>query len=182
MRFSGIYIIQIIFKTLYLSIFGTEMFMTQEKRYKVLADNRKAFHDYTIEEKLEAGIELSGTEVKSIRQGKINLKESYIAVKQGEIWLLGAHISPFEQGNRFNKDPLRTRKLLMHKREIMRLYGVVKQEGLTLIPTKCYLSSGRVKIEVGVAKGKKLHDKRDALAQKQVKREIDREVKMKRHE
>lgn len=150
--------------------------------FKVIADNKKAFFDYHIEEKLEAGIALSGTEVKSIRQGKINLKESYITVKDGEIWLVGAHISPFEQGNRFNKDPLRTRKLLMHKKEIMRLYGVIKQDGLTLIPTRCYFKSGKVKIEVGVAKGKKLHDKRDSLAQKQIKRQIDREIKSKRYE
>jgi len=150
--------------------------------FKVVADNKKAFHDYHIEEKLEAGIALSGTEVKSVRQGKINLKESYVTVKDGEIWLIGAHISPFEQGNRFNKDPLRIRKLLMHKKEIMRLYGVIKQDGLTLIPTKCYFKNGKVKVEVGIAKGKKLHDKRDALAQKQVKRQIDREIKSKRYD
>jgi len=153
-----------------------------ENGFKVIADNRKAFHDYHIEEKIEAGIALSGTEVKSVRQGKINLKESYVTVKDGEIWLVGAHISPFEQGNRFNKDPLRTRKLLMHKKEIMRLYGVIKQDGLTLIATKCYFKHGKVKIEVGIAKGKKLHDKRDALAQKQVKRQIDREIKSKRYD
>jgi len=153
-----------------------------ENGFKVVADNRKAFHDYHIEEKIEAGIALSGTEVKSVRQGKINLKESYVTVKDGEIWLVGAHISPFEQGNRFNKDPLRTRKLLMHKKEIMRLYGVIKQDGLTLIPTKCYFKHGKVKIEVGIARGKKLHDKRDALAQKQVKRQIDRELKSKRYD
>jgi SsrA-binding protein len=154
--------------------------MAGEKGIKLIAENRKAYHEYHIEERLEAGIELSGTEVKSIRQGMINLKESYVAVKDGELWLIGAHISPFEQGNRFNKDPLRTRRLLMHKREIMRLYGVVKQEGLTLIPTKCYFSGGRIKVEVAVAKGKKLHDKRDALAEKQVKREMDREIKSRR--
>ncbi len=144
---------------------------------KIIADNRKAFHDYFIEEKLEAGIELSGTEVKSIRQGKINLKESYVSVKDGELWLIGCNISPFEQGNRFNKDPLRTRKLLMHKREITRLYGVIKQQGLTLVPTKCYFKDGRVKIEVGIAKGKKDYDKRDAIAERESKTRIARHIK-----
>jgi len=146
--------------------------MAIAKGIKIIADNRKAFHDYFIEEKLEAGIELSGTEVKSIRQGKINLKESYVSVKEGEIWLIGCNISPFEQGNRFNKDPLRTRKLLMHKREITRLYGVIKQQGLTLVPTKCYFKDGRVKIEVGIA-----YDKRDAIAERESKTRIARHIK-----
>lgn len=155
--------------------------MALEKGIKIVAENRKVFHDYFIDEKLEAGIELSGTEVKSIRLGKINLSDSYIMVKDCEIWLVGAHISPFEQGNRFNKDPMRTRKLLMHKKEILRLYGVVKQDGLTLVPTKSYLKNGRIKIEVGVAKGKKDYDKRDTVAKRQANREIDRSMKEKRY-
>lgn len=156
--------------------------MALEKGIKVIAENRKAYHDYSIEEKLEAGIELSGTEVKSVRAGKMNLSDSYILVKDAELWLVGTHISPFEQGNRFNKDPLRTRRLLMHKREIMRLYGVVKQEGLTLVPTKSYFKNGRIKIEVGIAKGKKNYDKREALSEKQANRDIDRQMKARRYE
>jgi SsrA-binding protein len=156
--------------------------MALEKGIKVIAENRKAYHEYFIEEKMEAGIELSGTEVKSVRAGKMNLSDSYVMVKDGEMWLVGTHISPFEQGNRFNRDPMRTRKLLMHKREIMRLFGVVKQEGLTLVPTKSYFKNGRIKIEVGLAKGKKIYDKRDADAQKQANRAIDRQMKEKRFE
>ncbi|MHB1485496.1 MAG: SsrA-binding protein SmpB [Saccharofermentanales bacterium] len=156
--------------------------MALEKGIKIIAENRKAFHEYFIEEKMEAGIELSGTEVKSVRQGKMNLSDSYVMVKDGELWLVGTHISPFEQGNRFNKDPMRTRKLLMHKREIVRLFGVVKQEGLTLVPTKSYFKNGRIKIEVGLAKGKKTYDKRDALAEKQANRDIDRKMKERRYE
>ncbi len=156
--------------------------MALEKGIKIIAENRKVFHEYFIDERMEAGIELSGTEVKSVRQGKINLSDSYIMVKEGELWLVGAHISPFEQGNRFNKDPMRTRKLLMHKREILRLYGVVKQEGLTLVPTKSYFKNSRIKIEVGLAKGKKNYDKRDTVAQRQANRDIDRKMKEKRYE
>jgi len=156
--------------------------MALEKGIKVIAENRKAYHEYFIEEKMEAGIELSGTEVKSVRAGKMNLSDSYVMVKDSELWLVGAHISPFEQGNRFNKDPMRTRRLLMHKREIMRLFGVVKQEGLTLVPTKSYFKNGRIKIEVGLAKGKKNFDKRDAVAQRQANRDIDRQMKDKRYE
>ncbi len=151
--------------------------MDNGKNIKIVSRNKKAFHDYRIEDTYEAGIQLSGTEVKSVRKGNINLKESYITVRDGEIWIIGAHISPFEQGNTSNKDPLRDRKLLMHKREIMRLYGVIKREGLTLVPTKCYFKNNLVKIEVGVARGKKLHDKREDLAKKQVEREMQRKVK-----
>ncbi len=154
--------------------------MPAAKGVKIIADNRKAFHEYFIEERIEAGIELAGTEVKSVRQGNINLKESYVSVKDGEIWLIGCHISPFEQGNRSNKDPLRTRKLLMHKREIMRLYGIVKQQGLTLVPTSCYFKNGRVKIEVGVARGKKLYDKRESVAARDAKMNIARQLKERR--
>ena len=151
--------------------------MAEKQSYKRIADNRAAFHEYFILEKMEAGIALFGTEVKSIRAGKMNLKESYIQIKDQEMWLVGAHISPYEQGNRSNKDPLRTRKLLMHKRDIIRLYSVVKQDGLTLVPTQCYLKNGLVKIEVGLAKGKKNYDKRATQAGKDAQREMDRAIK-----
>ena len=146
---------------------------------KVIIDNRKARHDFHILETFEAGVELKGTEVKSLRQGKANLKDSYAQVDSGELFLLNMHISPYEQGNRFNVDPLRRRKLLMHKREIMRLLGKTKEEGLTLVPLKAYLSRGRVKIELALAKGKKLFDKREAAAEKTAKREIDKAMKEK---
>lgn len=144
---------------------------------KVITDNRKARHDYHILETFETGIELKGTEVKSLRQGKANLKDSYAQVDDGQLFLLNMHISPYEQGNRFNVDPLRKRKLLMHKREIMRLLGKTKEEGLTLVPLKAYLSRGKVKIELALAKGKKLYDKREAAAEKTAKREIDKAMK-----
>ena len=149
----------------------------QEKEVKVVAENRKAYHEYFIDERMEAGIELAGTEVKSIRAGKVSLAESYAAVLNGELWLVGCHVSPYEQGNRFNKEPMRTRRLLMHHSEIMRLYGLVKQKGLTLVPTKVYFRAGRVKVEIGVARGKKLHDKRETEAERQAAREIDRRMK-----
>ena len=148
-----------------------------ERGVKLAAKNSKAYHDYFIEEKYEAGIELFGTEVKSIRQGKLNLKDSFCHVKDGELWVYGMHISPYEKGNIFNKDPLRPRKLLMHKREIMRLFGKVQQDGLALVPTAVYFKDARVKVEVALAKGKKLHDKRDAAAAKDARREIDRALK-----
>ena len=151
--------------------------MARQKGIKIIANNKKAFHDYFIDEKYEAGIELSGTEVKSIRQGMINLKESYITVRSGEIWLVGCHISPYENGGSFNRDPVRDRRLLMHKREIERLYDVMKQKGTTLVPTSCYFSNGRVKIEVGVARGKKEYDKREDIAEKDAKRRIARQMK-----
>lgn len=151
--------------------------MARQKGIKIIANNKKAFHDYFIDEKYEAGIELSGTEVKSIRQGMINLKESYITVRSGEIWLVGCHISPYENGGSFNRDPVRDRRLLMHKREIERLYGVMKQKGRTLVPTSCYFKNGRVKIEVGVARGKKEYDKREDIAEKDAKRRIARQMK-----
>ncbi len=148
------------------------------KGIKIIAENRKAFHDYFIEEKYECGIALSGTEVKSLRAGKCNLKDSYVSVKNGEIFLVGVHISPYEMGNRFNLDPMRTRKLLMHKREIIRLYSITKQDGLTIVPTKCYFKDGKVKFEIGLARGKKNYDKRDSLAEKQAKRDIERAIKV----
>ena len=145
---------------------------------KTIADNRKARHDYFVLESYEAGIELTGTEVKSIREGGLNLKDSWISIDDGEAYIKQMHISPYEKGNIFNKDPLRTRKLLMHKREIMKLLGQVKQDGLTLIPISVYCKGSRVKVQVGLCKGKKLHDKRDAMAQRDAKRTIDRELKM----
>ncbi len=148
-----------------------------EKGTKLVVENRKAYHDYHIDERMEAGIELAGTEVKSIRQGKVTINDSYAAVTNGELFVHGLHISPYEQGNRFNKDPMRTRRLLMHKREIQRLYGLIKQQGLTLIPTKIYFKRGRVKVEIGLARGKKNYDKRDAEAKKQATREIERRLK-----
>lgn len=151
--------------------------MAITKGIKVVADNRKAFHDYFIEEKFETGIVLSGTEVKSIRAGKINLKDSYCTIKEGEIFLIGVNISPYEHGNRFNLDPMRTRKLLMHKSEIIKLFSKIKLDGLTLVPTKVYFKDSKVKVEIGLAKGKKNYDKRDSLAEKQAKRDIDRAMK-----
>lgn len=145
---------------------------------KTIADNRKARQDYFILESYEAGIELTGTEVKSIRDGGLNLKDSWISIDNGELFIKQMHISPYEKGNIFNKDPLRTRKLLMHKREIMKLLGQVKQDGLTLIPISVYFKGSRVKVQVGLCKGKKQHDKRDAMAQRDAKRTIDRELKM----
>ena len=144
---------------------------------KIVAKNAKAFHDYFIEDRYETGIELAGTEVKSIRQGNVNLKDSFCIIKDGEISVLGMHISPYEKGNIFNKDPRRNRKLLMHKREIMRLFGKIKQDGYSLIPLSIYFKGPYVKLEVGLARGKKLYDKRDSAAKKDAKREIDRAMK-----
>lgn len=144
---------------------------------KVVAQNKKARHDYFIEQTLETGIVLSGTEVKSIRQGKVNLKDSYAMIQGGEVILNGMHISPYEQGNIFNKDPLRDRKLLLHKSEINRLIGYTQQKGLSLVPLQLYLKRGIVKLELGIAKGKKLYDKRDDIAERDAKREIDRKMK-----
>ena len=144
---------------------------------KLVANNKKAYHDYFVDETYEAGISLFGTEVKSVREGRVNLKDSYISVKTGEAFLIGTHISPYEKGNIFNKDPLRERKLLMHKREIIRLFSQVKQGGLTLIPISMYFKGSRVKVQVGLCKGKKLHDKRDSIAERDAKRTIDRAIK-----
>ncbi|MGI6162078.1 MAG: SsrA-binding protein SmpB [Christensenellales bacterium] len=141
---------------------------------KICAQNRKARFDYFIEDRFEAGIALSGTEVKSIRQGKVNLKDSYANVYKGEMYLYNMHISPYEQGNIFNRDPLRVRKLLMHKREISRLGGHIQQDGYALIPLSLYLKEGRVKVELALAKGKKLYDKRHAKAEQDAKRAIER--------
>ena len=144
---------------------------------RTIAQNKKAYHDYYVEESFEAGIELCGTEVKSLRQGRVNLKDSWCGIQDGEIFVNGMHISPYEQGNIFNRDPMRKRKLLMHKREILRLYGTVKQEGLALVPLSLYFKGSRVKVQLGLCKGKKLYDKREAAAQKSAKRDIERAMK-----
>lgn len=156
--------------------------MPVQRGIKIIAENRKAFHDYFIEETYECGIVLSGTEVKSLRAGKVNLKDSYCQVKNSEMWLIGVHISPYEQGNRYNLDPMRNRKLLMHRNEITRLFSKTKLDGLTLVPTKCYFKDGKVKFEIGLARGKKDYDKRDAIAEKQAKRDIDRAMKISRRD
>lgn len=144
---------------------------------KTVAQNKKARHEYFIEETYEAGIELTGTEVKSIRQGKVNIRESFAYIRNSEVFVSGMHISPYEQGNIFNQDPLRDRKLLLHKYEINKLIGLTQQKGLTLIPTQLYFKKGRVKVELAVARGKKLFDKRRDIAERDAKREIDRRVK-----
>jgi len=141
---------------------------------KLIAQNKKAYHDYHIEETLEAGIVLTGTEVKSLRVGKANMRDSYAAVENGELWLIGVHISPYEQGNIFNHDPLRKRKLLVHANEIRRLYGKVRVAGFTLVPTKLYFKEGRAKVEVALAKGKTTYDKRETLAKKEAERDMER--------
>ena len=148
---------------------------------RIVAQNRKAYHDYFVEDKYEAGISLAGTEVKSIRQGTLNVKDSFCIVKDGEIFVHGMHVSPYEKGNIFNKDPLRPRRLLMHKREINKLYSLIKQDGYAIIPLSVYFNEkSKVKLEIGVCKGKKLYDKRDAAAAKDAKREIDRTMKSRR--
>ena len=148
-----------------------------KENLKTIAQNKKAFHDYFLEESFEAGIELCGTEVKSIRQGRVNLKDSWCSIVDGEMLVNGMHISPYEQGNIFNKDPMRVRRLLMHKREIMRLFGLVKQDGYSLIPVSLYFTGSRVKVQVGLCKGKKLYDKRSDLAARAAKRDIQRAMK-----
>lgn len=148
------------------------------KGIKTITDNRKARHEYFILESFEAGIELVGTEVKSIRNGSVNLKDSWCSIDNGEIFIKGMHISPYEKGNIFNRDPLRVRKLLMHKREINKLFGSVKQNGLTIIPLSLYFKDSRVKVQVGLCKGKKLYDKREDSAKRDAKREIDRNLKI----
>lgn len=147
---------------------------------KLIASNRKAYHDYFVEDKFEAGIELCGTEVKSIRMGQVNLKDAFCIVKDGEMTVHGMHVSPYEKGNIFNRDPLRPRRLLMHKREILRLFGKVKQDGYALVPLSVYFKGPRIKLEVGLCKGKKLYDKRDAAAARDAKREMDRTLKERR--
>ena len=146
---------------------------------KTIAQNKKARHDYFVEETYEAGIELCGTEVKSLRAGRVNLKDSWCSIVDGEIFVNGMHISPYEQGNIFNRDPMRVRKLLMHKKEILKLYGTVKQTGYSLIPVSLYFKDSKVKLQVGLCKGKKLYDKRADMAERSAKRDIERALKSK---
>ncbi len=149
----------------------------KKNQNRTIAQNKKAYHDYFVDETYEAGIELFGTEVKSLRQGKANLKDAWCAIQDGEIFVRGMHISPYEQGNIFNRDPMRVRRLLMHKKEIARLFGLVKQEGVALIPLSLYFKGSRVKLQVGLCRGKKLYDKRQSEAAKDAKREIERAMK-----
>lgn len=149
----------------------------EHKTKKLISNNKKAFHDYFIDERIEAGIELFGTEVKSVRAGNVNLKDSYVSLKTGEAILIGMHISPYEQGNIFNRDPLRERRLLLHKKEIMRLIGKTKEKGYSLIPISTYFLGSKVKVELGLARGKKTYDKRASIAERDAKRSIDRAVK-----
>ncbi len=144
---------------------------------KIIAQNKKAYHEYFVLDKYEAGIELFGTEVKSLRQGAVNLKDAYCEIRDGELLVRGMHISPYEKGNIYNRDPLRVKRLLMHKREIFRLLGKVKEDGLALVPLSLYFKDSRVKVEVGLCKGKKLYDKRDSDAKRQSARDIDRAMK-----
>ena len=153
--------------------------MPHQKGIKVVAQNKKAFHDYFVEEKYECGIELFGTEVKSIRAGRVNLKESWAQVRKGEVWVEGMHISPYEQGNIFNRDPLRGKRLLLHRSEIRKLDGLVMRQGYTLVPLELYFKDGRVKVQLGLCKGKQLHDKRDSMAKRDSDREIRRALREK---
>lgn len=145
---------------------------------KIIVQNKKVFHDFFVEETYEAGIELVGTEVKSLRAGKANLKDSYIDIRNGEAYIYGMHISPYDHGNIFNRDPERDRRLLLHKREIMKLFGLVKQDGYTLVPTKLYFSGSNIKVEVALARGKKLYDKRDDAAKRDARRNMERELRV----
>ena len=146
---------------------------------KLIANNKKAYHEFFIEDKYEAGISLFGTEIKSIRMGKCSIKESYIEINKGEAYIIGMNISPYEKGNIFNKDPLRVRKLLLHKQEIEKLLGRTTEKGYTIMPLQVYLKNGKCKVEIGLAKGKKLYDKREAIAKKDQRRELEREFKVK---
>ncbi len=149
----------------------------EKKENNTVATNKKAYHDYFVLEKYEAGIELFGTEIKSIRAGKVNLKDSFCSVDDGEMFVIGMHISPYEMGNRFNRDPLRKKKLLLHKKEIMKLFGESQQQGLSIIPLELYIKKGRAKLSIGLCKGKKLYDKRAVQAKKDANRTIEREFK-----
>ena len=151
--------------------------MAQTENIKLISNNKKAYHDFFIEEKFEAGMELYGTEIKSVRMGNVNLKDSWISIKNLEAFVMGMHISPYEKGNIFNKDPLRVRKLLLHKKEILKLFSKVSQDGYSIVPLSVYLKGSKAKMEIALAKGKKLYDKRDDAAKKSAKREIERAVK-----
>lgn len=154
------------------------MAATGKGSQKLIANNKKAYHDYFIDETYEAGVALHGTEVKSMRMGKCSIKESFIRIENGEVFVYGMHVSPYEKGNIFNKDPLRIKKLLMHKYEINKLQGKIKEKGYTLVPLQVYFKDGKVKVEVGLARGKKLYDKREAIARKDQKREAEKEFKI----
>ena len=149
----------------------------KKKPGRIIAQNKKAYHDYFVDDTYECGIALFGTEVKSIRQGGVNLKDSYCRIENGEIFVLGMHISPYEKGNIFNRDPYREKKLLMHKKEIMKLFGLVTQKGFALVPLSLYFSGKNVKMEIGLCRGKKLYDKRDVAAEKEANRQIEREFR-----
>ena len=164
-------------KACYTEPISQEVSLTEKKGIKIAAQNRKAYHDYFVEDRYEAGIELAGTEVKSIRAGTLNLKDAWCGVKDGELFVHGMHISPYDKGNIFNKDPVRVRRLLMHKREIRKLRDLVKQDGYALIPLSVYFKDARVKVEVGLCKGKKNYDKRAAAAVREAGREMDRAMK-----
>lgn len=151
----------------------------QKETQKLIANNKKAYHDYFIDETYEAGVALHGTEVKSMRMGKCSIKEAFIRIENGEVFVYGMHVSPYEKGNIFNKDPLRVKKLLMHKYEINKLGGKIAEKGYTLVPLQVYFKEGRVKVEVGLARGKKLYDKREDIAKKDARRETEREFKIK---
>lgn len=151
----------------------------EKKDERTISLNRKAFHDYFVEEAYEAGIELVGTEVKSLRQGAVNIKDSYCSIDEGELFVIGMHISPYEKGNIYNKDPLRKRKLLMHKKEIIKLFSLVSKQGYSLVPLSLYFKNSKIKMSVGLCKGKKLYDKREDIAKRDAKRNIDRAMKNK---
>ena len=153
--------------------------MAEKEKMKLVANNKKAYHDYFIDETYEAGIELHGTEVKSMRMGKCSIKESFIRIEKGEVFVYGMHVSPYEQGNIFNKDPLRIKKLLLHKADIMKLTGKVAEKGYTLMPLQVYFKDGRAKMEIGLCRGKKLYDKRQDIAKKDMRREVERDFKVK---
>ena len=155
--------------------------MAGRESTKTITTNKKAFHDYFVEESMEAGIELTGTEVKSLRQGAVNLKDAWCSIVEGEMLLNGMHISPYEHGNIFNRDPMRVRRLLLHKKEILRLFGLMKQQGYTLIPLSLYFKGSLVKVQVGLCRGKKLYDKREDAARRDAKREVERALKERNH-
>ena len=153
--------------------------MAKKAGIKLIANNKKAFHDYFIEDTYETGIALAGTEVKSLRAGRCSIKEAFVRVENGEVYVYGMHISPYEKGNIFNKDPLRVKKLLLHKQEINKLLGKIKEKGYTLVPLQVYFKEGKAKVEIGLARGKKLYDKREDIAKKDARRETEREFKVK---
>ena len=156
--------------------------MEKRTNGKIISQNKKAWHEYFVEETYEAGIELLGTEVKSLRAGNVNLKDSYCSIDDGELFVRQMHVSPYEHGNIFNRDPLRPRRLLMHKKEILKLFGLVAQKGYTLVPLQLYFKGSHVKVQVGLCRGKKLYDKRDSAAEKQASRDIDRQMKSKQYQ